>query len=113
MRGKSYTPVRLAKLDDRSLERATPWLLIYNPVFYEGELMNRLLCKLFSAFLLVPAFLFAAQSAPQVKTASGTVEGKDDGTVRSFLGIPYAAPPVGDLRWKAPAPAAKWDGVRK
>ena len=32
--------------------------------------------------------------------------------VRAFLGIPYAAPPVGDLRWKAPQPAAKWKGVR-
>lgn len=75
--------------------------------------MSRLLRALFSFVLVIPAFLFAAQSAPQVKTNSGTVEGKDDGTVRSFLGIPYAAPPVGDLRWKAPAPAAKWGGVRK
>ena len=54
-----------------------------------------------------------AASAPQVKTKLGTVEGKDDGKVHAFLGIPYAAPPVGDLRWKAPAPAAKWTGVRK
>ncbi len=48
----------------------------------------------------------------QVKVDSGTVEGKQEGTIRTFLGIPYAAPPVGDLRWKAPAPAAKWTGVR-
>jgi para-nitrobenzyl esterase len=33
--------------------------------------------------------------------------------VRVFRGIPFAAPPVGDLRWKAPQPAAKWEGVRK
>ncbi|MEI9970251.1 MAG: carboxylesterase family protein [Terracidiphilus sp.] len=32
--------------------------------------------------------------------------------MKAFLGIPYAAPPVGDLRWKAPQPAAKWKGVR-
>ena len=31
---------------------------------------------------------------------------------RAFLGLPYAAPPVGDLRWKAPQPAAKWKGER-
>ena len=55
----------------------------------------------------------AASTAPQVKTASGIVEGKDDGPVHAFLGIPYAAPPVGDLRWKPPAPAAAWAGVRK
>ena len=69
------------------------------------------------AVLFAPLALFAASSAPQVKTTSGIVEGKDegkdDGAVHAFLGIPYAAPPVGDLRWKPPAAAAKWSGVRK
>lgn len=65
------------------------------------------------AVLAAPLVLFAASSAPQVKTASGMVEGKDDGAVNAFLGIPYAAPPVGDLRWKPPAAAAPWTGVRK
>ncbi len=65
------------------------------------------------AVLAAPLALFAASSAPQVKTATGTVEGKDDGAVHAFLGIPYAAPPVGDLRWKPPVAAALWTGVRK
>ena len=52
---------------------------------------------------------FAAASGPQVKTASGTVEGKEDGAINKFLGIPYAAPPVGDLRWKPPVPACEVD----
>lgn len=65
------------------------------------------------AMLAVPLALFGASSAPQVKTDSGIVEGKEDGVVHAFLGIPYAAPPVGDLRWKPPAAAAKWTGVRK
>jgi para-nitrobenzyl esterase len=49
-----------------------------------------------------------------VKTAQGKVQGKtiNDGKVRAYLGLPYAAPPVGDLRWKAPEPAAKWSGTR-
>jgi para-nitrobenzyl esterase len=49
-----------------------------------------------------------------VKTEQGSVHGKtiNEGKVRAFLGLPYAAPPVGDLRWKAPQPAAKWDGDR-
>ncbi len=68
---------------------------------------------LFVTSLLAPAILLAASSAPRVKTHSGAVEGKDDGKVKTFLGIPYAAPPVGDLRWKAPQPAAKWSGVKK
>jgi para-nitrobenzyl esterase len=66
-----------------------------------------------SITLLFPLALFAAASGPQVKTRLGIVEGKDDGAVQVFLGIPYATPPVGDLRWKPPVPATKWTGVRK
>jgi para-nitrobenzyl esterase len=49
-----------------------------------------------------------------VKTEQGKVRGKtiNDGKVRAFLGLPYAAPPVGELRWKAPQPPAKWKGDR-
>ena len=49
-----------------------------------------------------------------VKTEQGKVTGKtlNDGKVKAFLGLPYAAPPVGDLRWKAPEPAARWKGER-
>src|SRR5215813_2182275 len=42
---------------------------------------------------------------------AGTV-GSTQSTVRVFKGIPYAAPPLGENRWRAPQPAAKWDGVR-
>ena len=50
----------------------------------------------------------------KVKTEQGKVAGKtiNDGKVRAFLGLPYAAPPVGDLRWKAPQPPVKWKGER-
>jgi para-nitrobenzyl esterase len=50
----------------------------------------------------------------QVKTDKGKVEGvlTTDGKVRAFKGIPFAAPPVGDLRWREPQPMAKWKGVR-
>src|ERR1035441_10674493 len=49
-----------------------------------------------------------------VKTEQGKAQGKtlNDGKVKAFLGLPYAAAPVGDLRWKAPQPAAKWKGAR-
>jgi para-nitrobenzyl esterase len=49
-----------------------------------------------------------------VKTGQGTVCGKtiNDGKVRAFLGLPYAAPPVGDLRWRAPQPPLPWKGER-
>ena len=50
-----------------------------------------------------------------IKTDQGKVQGKmsADGQARDFLGIPFAAPPVGPLRWKPPQPAAKWKGVRQ
>jgi para-nitrobenzyl esterase len=49
-----------------------------------------------------------------VKTDSGSVAGTSntDASVRMFKGIPFAAPPVGDLRWKIAQPPAKWDGVK-
>jgi para-nitrobenzyl esterase len=50
-----------------------------------------------------------------VKILQGKVHGRtvNNGKVEAFLGLPYAAPPVGDLRWKAPEPPAKWKGVRE
>jgi para-nitrobenzyl esterase len=49
-----------------------------------------------------------------VKTEQGKVQGKtiNGGKVQAFLGIPYAKPPVGELRWKAPEPPAKWKDTR-
>ena len=49
----------------------------------------------------------------QVKTAEGILEGKDLSGITIFKGVPFAAPPVGNLRWKAPQPVQKWEGVRK
>src|SRR5262245_8896988 len=43
-----------------------------------------------------------------VTTTGGEVQGLDTGPTCSFLGIPYAAPPTGALRWKPPQPAASW-----
>src|ERR1043165_960399 len=49
-----------------------------------------------------------------VKTDNGQVSGVTlPSGVRAFKGIPFAAPPVGALRWQEPKPPAKWDGVRK
>ena len=48
-----------------------------------------------------------------VPTAIGLVQGKAAGPVSEYLGIPYAAPPVGALRWQPPQPAAPWHGIRE
>jgi para-nitrobenzyl esterase len=58
----------------------------------------------------------AAMIPEQVRIDTGLlsgVTGTTQPTVRAFKGIPFAAPPLGDNRWKAPQPAARWDGVRK
>src|SRR5512143_3229196 len=44
---------------------------------------------------------------------SGTVTGQPGQEIRIFRGIPYAAPPIGDLRWKPPQPPPKWTGIRE
>lgn len=55
----------------------------------------------------------AAQAAqPVVRAPAGAVRGVEADGLRVFKGIPYAAAPTGDLRWKPPAPAASWGGVR-
>jgi len=67
-------------------------------------------------FLYLITFgVFAQLKAPfeTVKVQNGLVSGIYSNGVNVFKGIPFAAPPVGELRWKAPQPAANWQGVRK
>jgi para-nitrobenzyl esterase len=81
-----------------------------NPAFRTFALAS----IVFACFAFASSRLsFAAPSALKVKTHSGEIEGKLDGPVHAFLGIPYAKPPVGDLRWKPPVPADRWSGVRQ
>jgi para-nitrobenzyl esterase len=62
--------------------------------------------------LLVVSFVFAQM--PQVKVEEGILEGITlSSGVESFRGIPFAKPPVGDLRWKEPQAAEHWSGIRK
>jgi len=74
--------------------------------------------KLLWAGLCAVCLVFAVSAKADdltVKTDKGKIHGKrsDDGQVRMFLGVPYAAPPVGPLRWKPPQPAVRWQGVRE
>jgi len=66
------------------------------------------------AIAVCPALVSAAISDP-IRIESGLISGFTNATngVRAFKGIPYAAPPLGDLRWRPPQPPALWDGVRK
>ncbi len=60
-------------------------------------------------------FAGAVNAADEVTVENGKLQGtaNEDHSVRMFKGIPFAAPPVGGLRWKAPQPSAAWSGVRQ
>jgi para-nitrobenzyl esterase len=62
--------------------------------------------------LAAAATLSRAQSPAPVATEYGLVQGVTETGLTVYRGIPFAAPPVGDLRWRSPQPAAKWQGVR-
>ena len=72
----------------------------------------------FGASCLAATMLIAASPpkpvSPEVRVATGILRAAApdaDGTL-AFKGIPYSAPPVGELRWRAPQPAQAWEGVR-
>lgn len=67
---------------------------------------------LFAALLLATGLKSIAQ-LDIIKTENGSISGTKNGDIYSFKGIPFAAPPMGELRWKAPQPAKNWTGVRK
>ena len=54
----------------------------------------------------------AEAADPTVKTTDGTLRGMLEGNVRTFRGIPFAKPPVDDLRWRPPVSPDPWSGVR-
>jgi len=75
--------------------------------------MTKLLCSsILMIGILAASVVTRGASKAVVKIDSGKVKGKSVGSVRVFLGIPYAAPPVGNQRWKPPAPVKPWKGTR-
>jgi len=71
-----------------------------------------MLAVLLSSPLLALSAAPSAGTAPIAETSSGTLQGSTQGPLHVFKGVPFAAPPVGELRWKAPAPVQAWEGVR-
>ena len=75
--------------------------------------MSNLHLAVCASTLLLPVFAAVENSIPQVKTASGHLQGEPIKEGVAYKGIPFAQPPVGDLRWKSPQPVKPWTGVRK
>jgi para-nitrobenzyl esterase len=69
--------------------------------------------ELVSALALVVLAAPAQATVPQAQTTAGIVQGEVVDGIGEFKGIPFAAPPVGDLRWKAPQPVQPWQGVKR
>ena len=65
------------------------------------------------AFAIAAAPWWSIAAPASVKVDQGQLEGTVEDGLTVYRGIPFAAPPVGDLRWRAPQPAARWDGVRR
>jgi len=78
--------------------------------------MKRIECFLAAAALAAVITNASAMIPEQVKIDTGVLAGTASSgqpAVRVFKGIPFAAPPIGENRWRAPQPAAKWEGVRQ
>jgi para-nitrobenzyl esterase len=78
-----------------------------------GSTNVKIKASLVLMLLFVVATLCVAQQPMPVKVEQGLVQGTSEEGLTVYRGIPFAAPPVGDLRWRAPQAAATWEGVRQ
>lgn len=72
--------------------------------------MKHILCVVLSALVSITV---CAQSTPKATTQYGVLEGVNESGISVFKGVPFAEPPVGENRWKAPQPLKAWTGIRK
>jgi para-nitrobenzyl esterase len=72
--------------------------------------MKKILCL--ATLIFLASITVSAQKPAAVKVEQGLLQGINENGLTIYKGIPFAAPPVGDLRWRAPHPAPPWKGVK-
>lgn len=78
------------------------------PTFYSNLVTKALLVAVVST-----TFAIALAQGPTSQTESGTISGLRESGLSIYKGVPFAASPTGDLRWRPPAPVAPWSGTRR
>ena len=74
--------------------------------------MKKVISMLCGCLLTIGTVAYAQVTPPQVVTRYGTLQGVNESGINVFKGVPFAAPPVGANRWRAPQPLQAWSGVR-
>ncbi len=86
---------------------------IFFPVKFYKKIMKRFLPIILLLLIVLSVTKISAQPLLKTHVETGDLEGLRDGNLAVYKAIPYAAPPVGDLRWREPQPAKSWQGVLK
>ena len=102
----------------KPLKPETKIISLSQEKFFTNKTANMKKTSLFFLLSLFITIKIIAQPdnerhGPQVKTANGILEGTSESGINVFRGVSFAAPPVGDLRWREPQPVKNWSGIRK
>ena len=83
-------------------------------LLYRMNLNCKVMRKIYRALAIVLVYQSAvAQDPAPVKVEQGAVQGIIENGLTVYKGIPFASPPVGELRWRAPQPAPLWKGIKQ
>jgi para-nitrobenzyl esterase len=83
------------------------------PMFFSRLLISRFVIRALLLVVVPATSVTTLAQSPKTPTESGPISGIREGGLSVYKGVPFAAPPVGDLRWRSPAHVTAWNGTRK